>query len=113
MTPLYDVLTAQPSLDAHQVHKKQIKLAMFVGDNRHYVIDYIKGRHFVQTTERAGLSRTIAVEALNEIRESAQGTIATVGRYISSEAFESIHLSVSKALQDRLQRDPTGAAKGE
>ncbi len=102
MTPLYDVLTAQPSLDAHQIQKKQMKLAMFVGDNRHYVIDYVKGRHFIQTTERAGLSKTIAVESLNEIRESAQNALATIERQISSEVLGSIHESVIKALQDRL-----------
>ncbi len=35
MTPIYDVLTVQPSLDAKQILKKQMKLAMFVGDKRH------------------------------------------------------------------------------
>lgn len=103
MTPLYDVLTAQPSLDAHQLHEKQMKLAMFVGDKRHYVIDYIKGRHFIQTADRAGLSTAIAVEALNEIRERVDIALATIERQISSDALQSIHTSVVKGLQDRLE----------
>jgi serine/threonine-protein kinase HipA len=36
MTPAYDVLTAQPSLDAGQIPRKKFKLAMSVGKNRHY-----------------------------------------------------------------------------
>ena len=38
MTPLYDVLTAQPSLAAHQIQQKKFRLAMSVGKNRHYEI---------------------------------------------------------------------------
>ena len=58
LTPFYDVLTAQPSLDNRQIERKQMKLAMFVGESRHYRIEDIKGRHFVQTAERAGLPRS-------------------------------------------------------
>ena len=49
LTPLYDVLSAQPSLDARQIERKQMKLAMSVGSNNHYRIDEIQPRHFVQT----------------------------------------------------------------
>ena len=52
-TALLHHLTAQPSLANRQIERKQMKLAMFVGDNRHYRLDEIKGRHFVQTSERA------------------------------------------------------------
>ena len=47
MTPLYDVLSAQPSLDAGQIQRKQMKLAMSAGDKRHYEIDDIMPRHFL------------------------------------------------------------------
>jgi serine/threonine-protein kinase HipA len=30
LTPLYDILSAQPSLAASQIHKKQMRLAMIV-----------------------------------------------------------------------------------
>src|SRR5437867_9577333 len=42
LTPIYDVLTAQPSLDDRQIERKQMKLAMSVGDSRHYRIDEVK-----------------------------------------------------------------------
>jgi serine/threonine-protein kinase HipA len=31
LTPLYDVLSARPSLDARRIERKQMKLAMAVG----------------------------------------------------------------------------------
>lgn len=55
MTPLYDVLSAQPSLDAHQIGRKKFKLAMSVGKNRHYALNDIVPRHFVQTAAIAGI----------------------------------------------------------
>lgn len=36
MTPLYDILTAQPALHARQIECKQMKMAMSVGSSRHY-----------------------------------------------------------------------------
>ena len=38
LTPFYDVLTTQPCLDANQIMRRQMKLAMFVGNSRHYRI---------------------------------------------------------------------------
>jgi serine/threonine-protein kinase HipA len=55
LAPLYDVLTAQPSLDAGQIQQKKFRLAMSVGSNRHYAVEEIMPRHFLQTGELAGL----------------------------------------------------------
>ena len=67
LTPLYDVLSAQPSVDAREIERGDMRLAMFVGDNRHYRIDEISGRHFVQTVKRARLPESLALDALKEI----------------------------------------------
>lgn len=67
MTPLYDILTAQPALNARQIERKQMKMAMSVGDNRHYRFDEIHGRHFAQTAIRAGLSKKRATAIVQEI----------------------------------------------
>jgi serine/threonine-protein kinase HipA len=45
LTPLHDALIAQPGLDAGQIQRKQMKFAMSVGNNRHYLIDEIVRRH--------------------------------------------------------------------
>ncbi|WP_366465910.1 HipA domain-containing protein [Paracoccus methylarcula] len=69
MTPLYDIVTAQPALDARQIEQKQMKMAMSVGDSRHYHFDKILGRHFVQTAVRGGISRSRAITLLEEVLE--------------------------------------------
>jgi serine/threonine-protein kinase HipA len=102
LTPIYDVLTAQPSLDTRQIRRKQMKLAMFVGDNRHYGIDEIKGRHFLQTAERAGLPRSIATDALEEVAIAADTAMKTIEKQLPSGFPEQIHVSVKSALASRL-----------
>jgi serine/threonine-protein kinase HipA len=59
MTPLYDVVTAQPSLDADQIPRKKFKLAMSAGKSRHYAIREIMPRHFMQTADLAGVGTTV------------------------------------------------------
>ena len=52
LTPLYDVMSATPypELSAHK-----IKLAMAMGNMRHYRIKEIQPRHFYQTAQKAGI----------------------------------------------------------
>jgi len=71
MTPLYDVISAQPSLAAGQIRRNRMKLAMAVGDRRHYAVWTISGRHFVQSAEAAGLGRTVALEVIDDVLASA------------------------------------------
>jgi serine/threonine-protein kinase HipA len=47
LTPIYDVVSAQPSVDAKQIRLNQMRLAMAVGTNRHYTVQTITGRHFL------------------------------------------------------------------
>lgn len=54
-TPLYDVMSAQPAVDAGQLRHNKMKFAMAVGSNRHYVVGDILPRHFRQTADSSGL----------------------------------------------------------
>ena len=58
-TPLYDIVTAQGALDARWIERKQMQMAMSVGNSRRYRFDQILGRHFVQTAMRAGYSKSV------------------------------------------------------
>ncbi len=104
LTPLYDVLTAQPSLDAGQIGRKQMKLAMSVGSDRQYAIAFIEGRHFIQTAERAGLPATLARSALEEVARDAEQALAAVGKQVSGGVLEQIHASVHKGVASRLAK---------
>jgi serine/threonine-protein kinase HipA len=103
LTPVYDVVTAQPSLATRQIERKQMKLAMFVGEDRHYRLDEIKGRHFVQTTERAGLPGSLAKEVLEEVARAAGAAILTVEHQLPRAFPEYIHDSVKAGLAKRIR----------
>jgi serine/threonine-protein kinase HipA len=75
LTPLYDVVSVQPSLDARQIRINQMKLAMAVGTNRHYVVNTITGRHFVQTAGLCGLPNKMARDVIEEIGDTGTAKI--------------------------------------
>ncbi len=77
MTPLYDVLTVQPSLDAGQLQIKDMKLAMRAGKSRHYKVSEIQGRHFVETSLAAGLSREQVANIFTDIHTRADQAFVT------------------------------------
>ena len=104
LTPLYDVLTAQPSLDAGQIARKQMKLAMSVGSDRQYTIGFIEGRHFIQTAERAGLSAALAQAALEEMAKEAEQAMDAVAKLLPAGLLETIHVCVHKAMKSRLAK---------
>jgi serine/threonine-protein kinase HipA len=75
MTPLYDVLSAQPSLDANQIQREQFKLAMSVGKSRHYATSEILPRHFIQTAEIAGVGTALVRSIFKDLAENAEQAI--------------------------------------
>jgi serine/threonine-protein kinase HipA len=103
LTPLYDVLTAQPSLDSGQTQLKQMKLAMSVGTNRHYRIADIVGRHFIQTGKDAGLAKSLVTGAIESIIAVAETALADVEEQLPSNFPEAIHASVKTAVTARLR----------
>jgi serine/threonine-protein kinase HipA len=72
MTPLYDVISAQPSVDTGQIRHNSFRLAMAVGDNRHYRINTIAPRHFLQSAQRAGLGEEIVHSIFGELRKTGR-----------------------------------------
>jgi serine/threonine-protein kinase HipA len=98
MTPLYDVVTAQPSLDAGQIQQKKFKLAMSAGKNRHYSVKDILPRHFLQTAEIAGvgtpLMRTIFEDLAANAEKQIDTVIATLPRDFPDEIVTSIRTAV-------------------
>jgi serine/threonine-protein kinase HipA len=102
LTPLYDVLTAQPSFDAGQVQRKQMKLSMSVGTSRHYRIDEIQGRHFMQTATAAGLPKSVIAALLEEIADTALKSLQKVEAGLPKDFPASLHASVSKGVKERL-----------
>ena len=80
LTPLYDVMSAQHLLDDRSLQRKNMKLAMSVGDNNHYRIHEIQPRHFQQTATRAGLADGMVELALSQVSDALPDAIANVCR---------------------------------
>ncbi|WFU18894.1 type II toxin-antitoxin system HipA family toxin [Bradyrhizobium sp. CB3481] len=103
LTPLYDVLTAQPSLDSGQIQRKQMKLAMSVGSKNHYRIADVQGRHFVQTAEAAGVPKRLVENAIASVADQATAALNTTESQLPNNFPEHIHTSVKNAVIERLR----------
>ncbi|QPH54740.1 type II toxin-antitoxin system HipA family toxin [Pontivivens ytuae] len=104
LTPLYDVISVQPSIDAGQLQGPKVKLAMSVGTNRHYRVDDIVARHFMQTAERAGLSRDVVVRLLEEIEAAFEYAFERVEAQLGRDVPEELVKSVKARMRGLLQR---------
>lgn len=104
MTPLYDVLTVQPSLDAGQLQIKDMKLAMRAGKNRHYKVLEITGRHFVETGLAAGFSREQVMQIFKEIEVEAAGAFAKALAEMPADFPAAMFESVKRGFAQRVVR---------
>ncbi len=80
LAPLYDIVSTQPLLDASQIRRNQCKLAMAVGRNRHYVVDEVLPRHFVQTASAAGVGRALMDAVFADLAQAAPRALDEVAR---------------------------------
>lgn len=104
LTPLYDVLTAQPSLDNHQIRRNQFKLAMCVGKSRHYRMNDIHIRHFIETGTAAGLPKSLMNDVIGEIADTATSVIDKLASSLPNDFPADIHVSVEAAVKERIGR---------
>src|SRR3954453_6027201 len=102
MTPLYDVLSAQPSLDANQIQRKQFKLAMSVGKSRHYAISEILPRHFIQTAEIAGVGAGLVRSIFKDLAENAERVIGAAIDELPDGFPEAMTNSIRTAMSHRI-----------
>ena len=78
MTPLYDVLSAYPALDSKKLKQSQAKMAMAIGNNRHYKIKEIFPRHFFQSAKKYGIPQVQVEQMFQEIIEMAPSLKKTI-----------------------------------
>ena len=101
LTRLYDVLTAQPSLDGGQIRHKEFKLVMSVGRNRHYLVDAVKPRHFLQTAALAGVGTPLMQAIFKDLAENAVKQTDAVIASLPNEFPEQLVTSVRAAVEKR------------
>lgn len=104
ITPLYDIISAQPSVDAGQLQRNKMKLAMAVGSSRHYVVERIATRHFVETAAQAGIGASVVAQVFDELRATAPIALDTVRQVLPAEFPDEIADAVIHGFENRLRQ---------
>jgi serine/threonine-protein kinase HipA len=107
MTPLYDVISAQPSVNAGDIRPNQFRLAMAVGNTRHYRIKTIVARHFVETAQRAGMGERIMASVFEELRETAMNAVRNTVAQLPKDFPEPVRAAIQLGIHKRLRAIPT------
>ncbi len=103
LTPLYDVISAQPSVDAKQVLLKHFRLAMSFGTKPHYAIRQVAPRHFFQTADRAGIGKQVVPSILEELLHKIPAAVDGVLSDLPAGFPEKIATSISNGIKRRLR----------
>ena len=77
-----------------------MKLALAIGDNRHYAVDDIVPRHFVQTAKSNGVSESVVQGIFSELLEIEEVAIGKVMASLS----ESFPVELARSVIDGLRR---------
>ena len=102
LTPLYDVISAQPSFDAKHVRHKDFKLAMAQGQSRHYRILDVRRRHFIETAELAGLSWRNAIGLIEEVIEASPSALHRAFGSLPKDFPGEMAASIHRGVKDRI-----------
>jgi serine/threonine-protein kinase HipA len=104
LTPLYDVLSAQPMVDTRQIGRNAFKLSMAVGNSGKYRLNEIHGRHFVETGKTCGLSPTQIGQTLDEMRQQIVTAIETVNTNLPGDFPPALVASIADEARNRADR---------
>jgi serine/threonine-protein kinase HipA len=103
MTPIYDVISAQPSVDSKQILWRQFRLAMSFGTKPHYVMRQIAPRHFFQTADRAGVGKQVVTSIIEELHDAAPAAIDAVLSDLPAGFPEEIANSMGDGIKRRVR----------
>ena len=82
LTPLYDIMSVDPAIAMGQLSYGQAKLAMAVGDHRHYRLDEIVLRHWQQTAKRCDVNSNAANDLFEDITDSVDRAVEQTANQI-------------------------------
>ncbi|GAB4195027.1 MAG: type II toxin-antitoxin system HipA family toxin [Wenzhouxiangellaceae bacterium] len=102
MTPLYDVMSVQPNYAARQLQRKEFRLAMAVGDNRHYPIYKIMPRHFFQDAKAAGVPEDDVKGLFEELIEGGASALERAMQVMPKSFPSQIAEEIGNAMRKKL-----------
>lgn len=102
LTPLYDVMSAQPAVDASQLRRRDFKLALAVGNNRHYAMATILPRHFAQSAARGGMDPRVIDEICMELADTTEASLVAALESLPEGFPAELAESVTRGIRARL-----------
>jgi serine/threonine-protein kinase HipA len=103
LTPLYDVMSVQPALDASQLRRNKMKFALAVGNSRHYAVHEILPRHFLQTGAKSGVPAPVVQGLLDELLSAEQAAVSMVMEDLPTGFPEELAQSIVGGLRSRMR----------
>ena len=94
LAPLYDIISIEPNIKAGQLYEDKAKLAMEVGENRHYRLGEIQPRHFIETAAKAGIKAPIVEKIFEALCKRAAAAI----RKTKAELPENFPVDIADAI---------------
>jgi len=103
LTPLYDVISAQPSVDSKQILWKNFRLAMSFGTKPHYEMRQVAPRHFFQTADKAGIGKDVVPSIIQELRGETTAAVDRVNANLPTDFPGKLADSISNGIKRRLR----------
>ena len=104
LTPLYDVVSAHPPIKKKEISLQKAKLAMAVGTSRHYKINEIISRHWLQTAKLTKFSQDKMEGIIHEVLESTDNVINNVSRELPADFPQELSDSIFAGMQANAKR---------
>jgi len=103
LTPLYDVMSAQPAVDAGQLRHNKMKFAMAVGSNRHYVVGDILPHHFRQIAKSSGVPDASMENIFAELGRDVPGALEKTANLMPTGFPQILIDSIKQGMLNRLR----------
>lgn len=103
MTPLYDIISAQPIVDAGRIKQNRYKVAMSLGDNNHYRMEEIQKRHFGQTADAAGMPKGTIDDVIAELEAVLPKALEHVESFADNTIPSSLIESITNGVRGRYE----------
>jgi serine/threonine-protein kinase HipA len=84
-----------------------MKLAMAVGDSRHYVIKRVAPRHFIESAVKGGMGRKAAITVVDELYAQAPVALQRVIANLPAGFPANLAETVASAVKSRLATLPS------
>jgi serine/threonine-protein kinase HipA len=106
LTPIYDVMSADPHVNPKTLPEKKIKLAMSVGKNRHRKLLEILPRHWQQTAAQAKFPKID--ELMREVASQFPAVLETVSAELPKKFPAQVADTIFEAMEKRVKRLSVG-----